>query len=186
MSENLDKNIVKKTIVPEKIPVGQQRPTKEVEGHNKHVALFVDQQKASANNAKKAFDIFEWRLNDMHKCMNPKNQGKYEKVKIENPEFDQNKKICEKTNPFFIEVYRSVYEPDRFKENTVNATLAQAVKKHDDIIGMMQQKEKELKQELKAAKKEAAEKGLSVEESSQSEGFTPLIELDFDGSGTVQ
>lgn len=117
-------------------------PTKEQKAHNDMVKSYLADYRKATNQAQMGEDIFNWILTDIHTSFNPANMGKAEVIEIENPDFDNSKKPS-KDNPLTIQVYRHMYDPARYKENTAREVAKEAIRKRDDYIKMCQEHEKQ-------------------------------------------
>lgn len=135
-------------INPDKItdnnPFGGGAPTLEERAEKVHWDAAKRIQTSMGKGTKKAEDILRWRLEQIHKSMDPKNKRKTEEVWVKNPKFDQSKPDS-KDNPFYIKQTEGVYDPDRFKENTITSTVTQYMTNHKEEIKRLREAEKELK-----------------------------------------
>lgn len=100
------------------------------------------------------------RLDEILESIDPKNIGKSRKVYIKNPAFnmleertDTDAKPCEGENPFWAMDYVEIYNPMKYKENTILSMINLARGENKDIVKEL----KEAKRKLRAAQKEARE-----------------------------
>lgn len=139
--------------IPDKIKIdGAGAPIKEIQIHNGHTQLYTDHLKAMVKGGRMVGDIINWRLADMHKCMNPDNIGKVETVPVENPDFDQSQPVS-KSNPFFIPQVVAKFNPDKYKDAIVESTITRVTKVNQDYIKQAMDYEREkarLEKELQA------------------------------------
>lgn len=140
------------TLVPAKIPNGNRRPTLEEESVNVHIDAFTRTQKNMGKDTKKAAEILAWQLDEIHKSLNPKNNGTIRVILVENPDFDKTKEISD-DNPFLIEQYQHLFDPTRFKENSVNSVSQAYLKNNEQRIRELQEQEKEIKKMQQEANK---------------------------------
>lgn len=131
-------------------------PTLAEQVDRRHEEAFIRIQKRQAASVKKAGDILEWQLDDMHKSMNPNNKGKVEQDIIENPAYDTTQPLSE-DNMRFLLVEVVVYDPFKYKENTVTAVVKAYLDNNKQYIKELRELEKlQLKAEAGASKKEGA------------------------------
>lgn len=100
------------------------------------------------------------RLDEILESIDPKNMGKSKKVYIKNPAFnmleertDSDTKPCGGENPFWAMDYVEIYNPMKYKENTILSMINLARGENKDIVKEL----KEAKRKLRAAQKEARE-----------------------------
>ncbi len=179
-----DPKILDETTIPEKIVNEGGCPPAQVSVHNGHINTYIDVQKQAHKRAKKASDIVGWMLDDMHRCNNPRHKGKVEEVFVENPDFDQSKPVSDE-NPFYIKNVRGVYEPTRYKENTVTTFVNNALKGNSDFVKDISEKQERQRQERREEEKLAREEGSSSSYVSSGENNGPLVSLDFEDETTI-
>ena len=95
-------------------------------------------------DTKKAAEILAWQLDEIHKSLNPKNNGTIRVIMTENPDFDKTKEISDE-NPFLIEQYQHMFDPTRYKDNIVNTVAQSYLKNNEQRIRELQEQEKEIK-----------------------------------------
>ncbi|APC44405.1 hypothetical protein [Pseudoalteromonas phage PH357] len=134
------------------------------------------------------------RLDEILESIDPKNMGKSRKVFIKNPAFntleertDTDSKPCEGDNPFWTVDYEEIYNPYRFKENTILSMINLARGEGKDIVKEL----KEAKKKLRAAQKEAREMKEALEDvakggSTSQSNDEPLIDFNFEEDNTLQ
>lgn len=166
------------SIVPNKIKIENGRPTMGEESVNIHIDAFTRAQKAMGKDTKKAVDILAWQLEEIHKSLNPANIGKIRIMLVENPDFDKTKEISDE-NPFLVEEYEHMFNPTRYKENTIQASAAIYLKNNEQRIRELQEQEKEIKKMQKEAN--AALEELAEAESNASNNKQPLFSFEFEG-----
>ena len=165
------------SIVPNKIKIENGRPTMGEESVNIHIDAFTRAQKAMGKDTKKAVDILAWQLEEIHNSLNPKNIGKIRVMLVENPDFDKTKEISDE-NPFLVEEYEHMFNPSKFKENSITTTAQLFLKNNEQRIRELQEQEKEIKKMQKEAN--AALEELAEAESNAS-NKQPLFSFEFEG-----
>lgn len=166
------------TLVPAKIPNGNRRPTLEEESVNVHIDAFTRTQKNMGKDTKKAAEILAWQLDEIHKSLNPKNIGTIRIMMVENPDFDKTKEISDE-NPFLVEEYQHLFDPTRYKENTIASTSSLFLKNNEQRIRELQEQEKEIKKMQKEAN-QALEELAAAQGDSDSKN-QPLFSFEYDG-----
>ena len=165
------------SIVPNKIKIENGRPTMGEESVNIHIDAFTRAQKAMGKDTKKAVDILAWQLEEIHNSLNPKNIGKIRVMLVENPDFDKTKEISDE-NPFLVEEYEHMFNPSKFKEDSITTTAQLFLKNNEQRIRELQEQEKEIKKMQKEAN--AALEELAEAESNAS-NKQPLFSFEFEG-----
>ncbi len=150
-------------LAPEVIPIANGRPETEIEAINTHITQYNKSQKNMAKDVDKACSLMKWILDSAYKSMNPKNMGKVEQVWVENPKFDFSKPEGE-DNPFLVQQYEHMYQPDKHKENSVISIAQSVLKNNEQRIRELAEYEKYLKKEAREAKKALAEGGGTTQE----------------------
>ena len=171
-------NKPKITLVPEKIKFENGRPTLAEESVNAHIDAFTRTQKNMGKDTKKAADILAWQLDEIHKSLNPKNIGKIRVMLVENPDFDKTKEISDE-NPFLVEEYEHMFNPSKFKENSITTTAQLFLKNNEQRIRELQEQEKEIKKMQKEAN--AALEELAEADKNSSSNKQPLFTFEYEG-----
>ena len=166
------------TLVPSKIPNGNRRPTLEEESVNVHIDAFTRTQKNMGKDTKKAAEILAWQLDEIHKSLNPKNNGTIRVILVENPNFDKTKKISDE-NPFLVEEYQHLFDPTRFKENTIQVSAQNYLKNNEQRIRELQEQEKEIKKMQQEANQALDE--LAAAQNNSNKEAQPLFTFEFEG-----
>lgn len=166
------------TLVPAKIPNGNRRPTLEEESVNVHIDAFTRTQKNMGKDTKKAAEILAWQLDEIHKSLNPKNIGTIRIMMVENPDFDKTKEISD-DNPFLVEQYQHLFDPTRYKENTIASTSQMFLKNNEQRIRELQEQEKEIKKMQKEANQALEELAAAQGDSAKNE--QPLFSFEYEG-----
>lgn len=134
------------------------------------------------------------RLDEILESIDPKNMGKSREILVENgafnrakPRTDTDKEPCVGENPFFVRDYQSVYDPFRFKENTIITMINMARGENKDVVKEL----KDAKKKLLAAQREAkaareALKDMEDNKVHSSPTHAPIVSFEFDEDDTLQ
>ena len=97
---------------------------------------------------------------------------------VENPDFDKTKEISD-DNPFLVEQYQHLFDPTRYKENTIATTSQMFLKNNEQRIRELQEQEKEIKKMQKEANQALEELAAAQGDSAKNE--QPLFSFEYEG-----
>lgn len=156
------------TIIDEIFPEGIVHeggcPTLEQMAINHNRNEYIANQRSLSKLTKKAREIRNVMLDDMHKVMNPKNVGKVERVYVKNPDFDPTKPMTSTNerptfgdNPFFIQEIQAVYNPTKYNATTITTTINSVLKLNEELVKEFKQVAQDYKKQAEGMQKEILE-----------------------------